>query len=68
MYLQQGMPGDDSQKPLQTLSPGLDNLVGEPVRENLSWQWRNVDSRGLSFEDISEGFKIGVTPANDRMA
>jgi hypothetical protein len=62
------MPSDDGQKAFQTLSPSLDNLIGEPVREDLSWQWRDVDSRRLSFEDISKGFEIGITPANDGMA
>ena len=67
-YLQQGMSSHDGQKAFQTLSPGLDDFIGEPVRENLSWQWRNVDPGRLSFEDIPKGFEIGITPANDGVA
>ena len=67
-YLKQWVPSDDGQKAFQAFSPGLDDFIGEPVCENLSWQWRNVDPGRLPFEDISKGFEIGITPTNDGMA
>ena len=62
------MPSDDGQKALQTLSSGFDDFVRKPVRENLSRQWRDVDSGRLSFENIPKGFEIGIASTNDRMA
>jgi hypothetical protein len=62
------MAGDDAQEPLQPFSPALDDLVGESVREDLSWERRDVDPCGFVLQDIAEGFEVGVAPSYYGMA
>lgn len=67
-YLKQGMTSDDSQEPLQALSPSFDNLVGEPVGEDFAGERRDVDACGFAFENVTEGFEIRVAAADERVA
>jgi len=62
------MPSNDAQKPLQTLSSALNNLIREAIREDFAWECWDVDSRRFMLEDVAEGFEIGVSPADERMA
>ena len=62
------MARHDRQEPLQTLAPALNDLVREPVREDLAGKGWDVDSRGLVLKDIAEGLEVRVPPADDRVA
>lgn len=66
-YLKQRMTGDYAQEPLETLSPGLDDFVREAVGEYLARKRRNVHAGGFTLKDVTEGFKVGVTSANQGM-
>ena len=57
-YLQQRMTRHDAQEPLQPLPPALNDLIREAIREYLSGERGDVDSGGLVFEDVAEGFKV----------
>ena len=52
------MPCDDAKKALKTLTPGLDDLVGEAVRKDLAREWGNVHPRRLALENVAEGLKV----------
>ena len=67
-YLEQGMASDDAEETLETFSPGLDDLVGEAICEDLAWESGDVDTGGLVLEDVTEGLKVGVSPADERVA
>jgi len=62
------MPGNNAQEAFQALSPALDNFVREPVRKDLAGERRNVHPGRLALQDISERFKVGVTPPHDGVA
>lgn len=63
--LQEWMPGNNLQKPLQPFPAMLDDVVTEPIRKHLPGQWRNSDPRALTLEDIAEVFEVGVAAAHD---
>ena len=67
-HLKQGVARHDRQEPLQTLAPALDNLIREPVREDLAGEGRDVHPRRFVLEDVAEGLKVRVPPADDRVA
>lgn len=52
----------NAQKPLQTLSPVLDDFVGEAVGEHLAREWWDVHPRRFVFEDVAEGLKVRIAP------
>jgi hypothetical protein len=59
-YLQQRMPSNDTQKPLQAFPPSFDDLVREPVGEYLAREgsrW-DVDASGFALAHIPEGFEV----------
>ena len=62
------MACDDAKEAFETFSPGLDDLVGEAVCEDLAWESGDVDAGGLVLEDVTECLKVGVSPANKRVA
>ena len=62
------MARHDRQEPLQTLAPALDNLIREPVREDLAGKGWDVDPRGFVLEDVAECLEVRVPPADDRVA
>jgi hypothetical protein len=55
------------QKAFQTFPTLFNNIICKSVGENLAWQWRNVDTRRLSFQHITEPLKITVTPSYRRL-
>lgn len=59
------MSGDDLEEALQTFAAMLDDVVAEPVGENLPWQWGYRDTRAFALEDIAEILEIRVTAAHD---
>ena len=65
--LKQRMPHHYLQEPLQALPPMLNYIVTEPVRENLARQRRYRDPRGLSLQDVTEVFEVGVASAHGRV-
>ena len=62
------MASDDGEEPLETLAPRLDDLVGEAVGEDLAGERGDVYAGGFVFEDVAEGFKVGVAPPYDGVA
>lgn len=66
-HLEQWMASDHAQEPLETLSPGLDDFVREAVGEHLARKRGNVHAGGFTLEDVPEGFKVGISSANQRM-
>ena len=62
------MSSDDSQEPLQALTSGFNDLVGESVGEDLSGERRDVDSCRFAFENVPEGFEIRVTATDEGVA
>jgi len=54
----EGMPRNDAKEVLKALTPGLDDLVGEAVGEDLARERGYVDLRRLALEDIVEGLKV----------
>ena len=62
------MSCDDGEEPLEALTAGLDDLVREAVREDLSGEGRDIHASGLALEDITERLEVRVPPANDRVA
>lgn len=66
-HLKEWMSSDDIQKTFQTFSSTLDDFIRETVGENFAWKRWNVDAWGLSFQEVTEGFKIRVTAADDGM-
>lgn len=59
------MPSDDLQEALQTLAAVLDDVVTEPVGENLPGERGYSDARALALQDIAEILEIGVSAAHD---
>jgi len=66
--LQEWMTCHYLQEALQTLSPMLYHIVRKAVCEHLPGEWRDGDSGTLSFQDVPEILKVGVTAAHDRVA
>ena len=54
------MPCDDGEEPLEAVAAGLDDLVREAVREDLSRERWDVHARRFTFEDIAEGLEVRV--------
>lgn len=54
----------DLQKSLQAFSSVLYNIIGESVGEDFTRKGRNCHTGGLSFEDVSEVFEVGVASAD----
>jgi len=65
--LQEWVPRHNLQEPLKTLTPVLNDVVTEPVREHLTRQRGNSNSRALALEDIAEILKVGVAATHDRV-
>ena len=66
-HLEKRVPSDDSKEPLEALAPALDDLVREPVREDLAGQRRDVDARALALEDVAERLEVAVPPPHQRV-
>ena len=62
------MARNDRQEPLEALAPALDDLVREPVRENLAGERGDVHARRLALQDVPERLKVRVAPPDDRVA
>ena len=67
-HLEKRVPSDDSKEPLEALAPALDDLVREPVREDLAGERGDVHARRLALEDVPERLEVGVAAADDRVA
>jgi hypothetical protein len=59
--LQQRVSDNDLQELLEAGPPALNHIVTEPVREHLSGQRRDGDTRALSFENVAEVLKVRVS-------
>jgi len=66
--LQQWMTNNNLQEPLQSLPPMLNHIIAKPVREDLSWQRRNRDSRRLALQNVAEVLEVGIASADRGMA
>lgn len=53
------------QEPLQPLTPVLDHIVAESVREYLARQWGDSHARAFALEDVAEVLEVGVAAAHD---
>lgn len=61
------MPSHNLQESLKSLTPVLNDVVTESVRENLARQRGNSHPRALALEDITEILKVGVAAAHYRV-
>lgn len=61
------MARNNLQKPLQPFPPVLNHLIAKAIREYLSGQRRDRDTRRLALENVAEVFEIGVPATNDRL-
>lgn len=61
------MPRDDLQKALEALAAVLDDVVTEPVGEDLAGQRGDGDTGTLALQDIAEVLKVGVAAAHHRV-
>ena len=52
------MPCNDAKEALKSFAPGLDDLIGEAVGEDLARERGNVHPRRLALENIAEGLKV----------
>lgn len=66
-HLEQWVASDHAQEPLETFSSSLDDFVREAVGEHLARKRRDVDASGFTLEDVPEGFKVGISSANQGM-
>lgn len=62
--LQQRMPDDDLQEPLQPPSPLLDDAVVEAIQVHFARQWGDANARGLPLKQIAEDLEVGVAAAH----
>lgn len=62
--LQERVPDDYLQKPLQPFPPVLDHVVAEAVREHLPRQRGDCDARAFPLEDVAEVFEVRVAAAD----
>ena len=58
------MARDDGEEALEALAAALDDLVGEPVREDFSGQRWDVHPCRFTLENVAEGFKVGVASSD----
>lgn len=65
--LQQRMPGNNLEEPLQSFPSMLNHIITEAVRKDLSGQRRDRHARRFPLEDIAEVFKVRVSTTDDRM-
>jgi hypothetical protein len=61
------MPRHHRQKALEPLPAALDDLIRKPVGEDLAGENGDVDAGGLALEDVAEGLKVRVAPADERV-
>lgn len=61
------MTRDNLQEPLKSLASVLNDIVTEPVGENLARQWGDSHARALALQNIAEILEIGVAAAHDRV-
>jgi len=66
--LEQRVARHDAEEALEALPSGLDDLIREPVREDLAWERGDIHAGGLVLEDVAEGFKIRIASAHERVA
>lgn len=62
------MPSNNAQEALKAFASLLDDFVREAVGEDLAGEGRDVDSRALALEDVTEGFEVGIAPAHEGMS
>jgi len=62
------MTNNDLQEPLETFPPMLDNIVTEPICEDLARQWRDCHSCRFSLQDLAKVLEIRIAPTNRAMA
>lgn len=67
-HLQERVACDNLQEPLESFPPGLDDLVGEAIGKDFSWQRGDVHPRRLSLEDVAKVLKVRVAPSHGRVA
>ena len=60
------MTNDNLQESLQPFATVLNDIVGEPIREDLPGQWGYSDARGLPFQYVAEVFKVAVSTPDAR--
>lgn len=65
--LQQRVTSNNLQEPLQTFPSVLNHIITEPIGEYLPWKRWYCDSGAFAFQDVSEVFEVGVSPAHDGM-
>jgi hypothetical protein len=61
------MPCNNAQKTFQTFSTTFDDFVRETIGKDFAGERWDVDSSRFTLEDVAEGFKVGVTSANQGM-
>ena len=66
--LQQRMSSNNTQKPLQSLSPALNHLIRESIRKYFSGQRRNINAGRFMLENVAKGFKVRVAPPDDGLS
>lgn len=64
--LQQRVSSNNLKETLQSLAALLNDLIREAVGEDLSGEWGDVDSGGLSLQHIPEPLEVRVTATNSR--
>ena len=62
------MASHDTEEALEAFPSGLDDLIREPVREDLAWERGDVHAGRLVLEDIAEGLKVRIASAHERVA
>lgn len=46
----------------------LNHIVTEAIGEHFAWQWRNSNSRTLTFKNIAKVLEIRIAPTDTGMA
>jgi len=49
---------DDTEKALEALASGFDDLIRKPVREDFAWERGDVHPGGFVLKYVAERFKI----------
>lgn len=62
------MANDNLEELLQPSPTTLDDVVAEPVGEDLARQWGDGDACRLALEDVAEVLKVGVAAADGALA
>jgi hypothetical protein len=52
------MSRDDTEKALQALASGFNDLIRKSIRENFSWERGDVHSSGFVLEYVAKCLKI----------